>query len=138
MSQFTLSGKDPEGLFPCILGHEAAGVVECVGEGVVTCIVGDVVIPCYQAECFKEDRKAKTCVTCTGYDGGKTNLCGKIREFTGKGIMKADGKSRFSLPDGTSIYHYMGTSTFSEYTVLHQESVAVVGSALSPDKVRND
>lgn len=125
--EFTRSGEDPEGLFPCILGHEAIGVVESVGEGVTVCAVGDTVIPCYQAECFSEDRQCGTCITCSGYEAGKTNLCGKIRSFTGRGVMKADGQSRFTLKaDGSVIYHFMGTSTFSEYTVVHQESVAVV------------
>eukprot|EP00922_Rhytidocystis_sp_ex-Travisia-forbesii_P032805 GHVS01048810.1.p1 GENE.GHVS01048810.1~~GHVS01048810.1.p1 ORF type:complete len:287 (+),score=36.08 GHVS01048810.1:802-1662(+) len=133
--EFTLSGQDPEGLFPCVLGHEASGVVESVGEGVRTCRPGDVVVPCYQAECFPEDREAKRCPTCPGYGCGKTNLCGKIREYTGKGVMKADGKSRFSLLDGTPIFHFMGTSTFSEYTVLHEESVAVVTRRVDSEKI---
>eukprot|EP00922_Rhytidocystis_sp_ex-Travisia-forbesii_P032796 GHVS01048801.1.p1 GENE.GHVS01048801.1~~GHVS01048801.1.p1 ORF type:complete len:386 (+),score=42.48 GHVS01048801.1:691-1848(+) len=133
--EFTLSGQDPEGLFPCILGHEAAGVVEAVGEGVRSCKPGDVVVPCYQAECFPEDIESNTCPTCSGYGCGKTNLCGKIREYTGKGVMKADGKSRFSLLDGTPIFHFMGTSTFSEYTVLHEESVAVVNRPVDPEKI---
>jgi len=134
--EFTLSGDDPEGLFPCILGHEAAGIVESVGEGVTTCKPGDHVIPCYQAECFPSDREKNTCPTCRGYSLGKTNLCGKVRAFTGKGIMRADGKPRFTLKaDGTPIYHFMGTSTFAEYTVLHEESVAVVRNDAPLDKV---
>merc|ERR1719273_769106 len=114
---FTLSGEDPEGLFPAILGHEASGIVESVGEGVTTVKPGDHVIPCYQAECFESDRAANTCVTCRGYKQNKTNLCGKIRSFTGNGIMASDGKPRFKH-NGQDIYHFMGTSTFSEYTVL--------------------
>jgi len=130
---YTLGGLDPEGLFPCILGHEAAGIVESVGPEVRTCQVGDHVIPCYQAECFPEDRKAKCCGQCTGYDCGKTNLCGKIRAYTGKGIM-AQGGSRFTCK-GQTIYHFMGTSTFSQYTVVHQESVAVINKSAPLDKV---
>eukprot|EP01084_Bolivina_argentea_P128015 226354_1 len=87
---FTLSGEDPEGLFPAILGHEAAGIVESVGDGVTTVKPGDHVIPCYQAECFESDRKANTCPTCKGYIAKKTNLCGKIRAFTGNGLMAND------------------------------------------------
>ncbi|CAI0549317.1 unnamed protein product [Linum tenue] len=98
---YTWSGKDPEGLFPCILGHEAAGIVESVGEGVTEVQPGDHVIPCYQAEC-------KECKFCKS---GKTNLCGKVRSAT-------DRKSRFSV-NGKPIYHFMGTSTFSQYTVVH-------------------
>jgi S-(hydroxymethyl)glutathione dehydrogenase/alcohol dehydrogenase len=132
--QFTLSGQDPEGLFPCILGHEAAGIVESVGSDVRNLLPGDHVIPCYQAECFPEDRVAHKCVTCDGYDKGKTNLCGKVREFTGKGVMKYDGKSRFTY-QGKEIFHFMGTSTFSQYTVLHQESVAKIDRNAPLDKV---
>lgn len=131
---FTLSGEDPEGLFPAILGHEAAGIVESVGEGVSSVQPGDHVIPCYQAECFPKDRSASTCPTCSGYERNKTNLCGKIRAFTGNGIMASDGKPRFSY-QGQDIYHFMGTSTFSEYTVLHEESVAVIDKAAPLDKV---
>eukprot|EP00920_Eleutheroschizon_duboscqi_P042048 GHVT01100748.1.p1 GENE.GHVT01100748.1~~GHVT01100748.1.p1 ORF type:complete len:377 (-),score=55.09 GHVT01100748.1:1402-2532(-) len=133
--EFTLSGADPEGRFPCILGHEAAGIVESVGPGVTTCKPGDHVIPCYQAECFSADRVARRCVTCVGYEKGKTNLCGKIRSFTGRGVMKADASSRFKLLDGTPIFHFMGTSTFSEYTVCHEESVAVIPAEAPLDKV---
>jgi len=131
--QFTLSGEDPEGLFPAILGHEAAGIVESVGDGVTSVSVGDHVIPCYQAECFDDDRSNNTCPTCRGY-GTKTNLCGKIRAYTGKGVMKADGKPRFRY-NGEPIYHFMGTSTFSQYTVLHEESVAKISKDAPLDKV---
>jgi len=130
---YTLGGLDPEGLFPCILGHEAAGVVESVGPNVRSCQVGDHVIPCYQAECFPEDRKNNCCQQCPGYDCGKTNLCGKIRAYTGKGIM-AQGGSRFTCK-GKTIYHFMGTSTFSQYTVVHQESVAVINKLAPLHKV---
>lgn len=121
---FTLSGKDPEGLFPCILGHEAAGVVESVGPGVTHVTPGDHVIPCYQAECGE----CKFCLS------GKTNLCGKVRPATGKGVMLADGKPRFSV-NGKPLYHFMGTSTFSEYTVVHDVSVAKVNPSAPLDKI---
>lgn len=121
---YTLDGHDPEGLFPCILGHEAAGIVESVGEGVTEVKAGDHVIPCYQAEC----RECKFCLS------GKTNLCGKVRSATGVGVMLSDRKSRFSK-DGKVIYHFMGTSTFSEYTVVHAVSVAKVNPAAPLDKI---
>ncbi|GBG61419.1 hypothetical protein CBR_g20450 [Chara braunii] len=121
---YTLSGQDPEGLFPCILGHEAAGVVESVGEGVTDLQPGDHVIPCYQAEC----RECKFCLS------GKTNLCGKVRVATGAGVMLTDRKSRFSIR-GQPIYHFMGTSTFSEYTVVHDVSVAKIHPDAPLDKV---
>ncbi|KAL5996831.1 hypothetical protein ACLOJK_007753, partial [Asimina triloba] len=121
---YTWSGKDPEGLFPCILGHEAAGIVESVGEGVTEVQPGDHVIPCYQAEC----RECKFCKS------GKTNLCGKVRGATGVGVMMNDRKSRFSVK-GTSIYHFMGTSTFSEYTVVHDVSVAKIDPQAPLEKV---
>jgi len=111
---FTLSGDDPEGIFPCILGHEGGGIVESIGEGVSSVKVGDHVIPLYTPECGE-------CKFCTS---GKTNLCQKIRETQGKGLMP-DGTTRFSK-DGQPIYHYMGTSTFSEYTVLPEISLAKV------------
>ncbi|KZN30262.1 S-(hydroxymethyl)glutathione dehydrogenase/class III alcohol dehydrogenase [Pseudoalteromonas luteoviolacea] len=111
---FTLSGDDPEGVFPAILGHEGAGIVEAVGEGVTGLEVGDHVIPLYTPECGE-------CKFCTS---GKTNLCQKIRETQGKGLMP-DGTTRF-YKDGEPIYHYMGTSTFSEYTVLPEISLAKV------------
>ncbi|GAA5524916.1 S-(hydroxymethyl)glutathione dehydrogenase [Microbulbifer aestuariivivens] len=111
---FTLSGEDPEGIFPAILGHEGGGIVESVGEGVTSVQVGDHVIPLYTPECGE----------CKFCKSGKTNLCQKIRETQGKGLMP-DGTTRFSI-DGKPIYHYMGTSTFSEYTVLPEISVAKV------------
>ncbi|KAF8388308.1 hypothetical protein HHK36_026974 [Tetracentron sinense] len=116
--------QDPEGLFPCILGHEAAGIVESVGEGVTEVQPGDHVIPCYQAEC----RECKFCKS------GKTNLCGKVRAATGVGVMMSDRKSRFSI-NGTPIYHFMGTSTFSQYTVVHDVSVAKIDPKAPLEKV---
>ncbi|CAG9460961.1 unnamed protein product [Pedinophyceae sp. YPF-701] len=113
---FTLSGEDPEGKFPCILGHEAAGVVESVGEGVTSVKPGDQVIPCYQAFCGE----------CKFCKSGKTNLCQAVRQWTGNGIMKADEGVRFTELDGTPIYHFMGTSTFAEFTVVHEVSVAKI------------
>eukprot|EP00916_Digyalum_oweni_P023950 GHVL01039652.1.p1 GENE.GHVL01039652.1~~GHVL01039652.1.p1 ORF type:complete len:358 (+),score=63.38 GHVL01039652.1:195-1268(+) len=116
---FTLSGQDPEGLFPCILGHEAAGIVESIGEGVTDVCVGDTVIPCYQAFCGE-------CKFCRSK---KTNLCGSIRAWTGRGVMRSDNKSRFRLAsDKSVIFHFMGTSTFSEFTVVHAVSVAKINS----------
>ena len=114
---FTLSGDDPEGVFPAILGHEGGGIVEQVGEGVTSVAVGDHVIPLYTPECGE-------CKFCRS---GKTNLCQKIRETQGRGLMP-DGTTRF-YQDGQPIYHYMGCSTFSEYTVLPEISLAKV----SPD-----
>ncbi|KAK9286881.1 hypothetical protein L1049_015287 [Liquidambar formosana] len=120
----SVDGLDPEGLFLCILGHEAAGIVESVGEGVTEVQSGDHVIPYYQAEC----RECKFCKS------GKTNLCGKIRAATGVGIMMNDRKSRFSV-NGKPIYHFMGTSTFSQYTVVHDVSVAKIDPKAPLDKV---
>ena len=111
---FTLSGDDPEGIFPAILGHEGGGIVESIGEGVTSVEVGDHVIPLYTPECGE----CKFCLS------GKTNLCQKIRETQGKGLMP-DGTTRFSI-NGQPIFHYMGTSTFSEYTVLPEISLAKV------------
>jgi S-(hydroxymethyl)glutathione dehydrogenase/alcohol dehydrogenase len=111
---FTLSGDDPEGIFPAILGHEGGGIVESIGEGVTSVEVGDHVIPLYTPECGE----CKFCLS------GKTNLCQKIRETQGKGLMP-DGTTRFSIK-GQPIFHYMGTSTFSEYTVLPEISLAKV------------
>lgn len=94
------------------------------------------VIPCYQAECFPEDQASDHCPRCRGYRVGKTNLCGKIRPYTGAGVMKSDGESRFTAAsDGTKLWHYMGTSTFSQFTVLHGESVAKVRKDAPLDKV---
>ncbi|PKF62465.1 S-(hydroxymethyl)glutathione dehydrogenase/class III alcohol dehydrogenase [Psychromonas sp. psych-6C06] len=111
---FTLSGEDPEGVFPTILGHEGGGIVEQVGEGVSSVAVGDHVIPLYTAECGE----------CKFCKSGKTNLCSAVRETQGKGLMP-DGTTRF-YKDGLPIYHYMGCSTFSEYTVLPEISLAKV------------
>ncbi|WP_152208128.1 S-(hydroxymethyl)glutathione dehydrogenase/class III alcohol dehydrogenase [Marinobacter changyiensis] len=120
---FTLSGADPEGIFPAILGHEGGGIVEAVGEGVTSVEVGDHVIPLYTAECGK-------CKFCTS---GKTNLCSAVRATQGKGVMP-DGTSRFSYK-GEPIYHYMGCSTFSEYTVLPEVSLAKIPKEAPLDKV---
>lgn len=120
---FTLSGADPEGIFPSILGHEGGGIVEMVGEGVTSVEVGDHVIPLYTPECGK----CKFCLS------GKTNLCQQIRETQGKGLMP-DGTTRF-YKDGKPIYHYMGCSTFSEYTVLPEISLAKVNPKAPLDEV---
>ena len=120
---FTLSGDDPEGIFPVILGHEGGGIVEAVGEGVTSLEVGDHVIPLYTAEC-------RTCKFCTS---GKTNLCQAVRATQGKGVMP-DGTSRFSY-NGQPIYHYMGTSTFSEYTVVAEVSLAKVSKDAPLEKI---
>ena len=120
---FTLSGDDPEGVFPSILGHEGGGIVEMVGEGVTSVEVGDHVIPLYTAECGE----------CKFCKSGKTNLCQAVRETQGKGLMP-DGTSRFSI-DGEPIYHYMGCSTFSEYTVLPEISLAKVNKNAPLDEV---
>nr|WP_205965499.1 S-(hydroxymethyl)glutathione dehydrogenase/class III alcohol dehydrogenase [Pseudorhodobacter turbinis] len=111
---FTLSGDDPEGIFPVVLGHEGGGIVESIGEGVTSVAVGDHVIPLYTPECGE----------CKFCKSGKTNLCQKIRETQGKGLMP-DGTTRF-FKDGKPIFHYMGCSTFSEYTVLPEISLAKV------------
>jgi S-(hydroxymethyl)glutathione dehydrogenase/alcohol dehydrogenase len=111
---YTLSGADPEGLFPAVLGHEGAGIVVDVGPGVKTLVKGDHVIPLYVPEC-------RECSYCTS---GKTNLCQAIRETQGRGMMP-DGSSRFSRA-GESILHYMGTSTFSQYTVVPEIALAKI------------
>ena len=120
---FTLSGADPEGLFPSILGHEGGGIVEEVGPGVTSVKPGDHVIPLYTPECGQ----------CSYCISGKTNLCQAIRVTQGQGLMP-DGGSRFSL-NGKPIFHYMGTSTFSEYTVMPEISVAKINPAAPLDKV---
>jgi S-(hydroxymethyl)glutathione dehydrogenase/alcohol dehydrogenase len=120
---FTLSGADPEGIFPAILGHEGGGIVEAVGAGVTSVAVGDHVIPLYTPECGQ-------CKFCRS---GKTNLCQAIRATQGKGLMP-DGTSRFSH-NGKPIFHYMGTSTFSEYTVLPEISVARISKEAPLEKV---
>lgn len=120
---FTLSGDDPEGVFPAILGHEGGGIVEEVGEGVTSLTPGDHVIPLYIPEC-------KSCKFCLS---GKTNLCQRVRSTQGKGLMP-DGTSRFSYK-GKPIYHYMGTSTFAEKTVVPEISLAKVNPKAPLDKI---
>lgn len=120
---YTLSGKDPEGLFPTILGHEGAGVVVEVGAGVTSVKPGDHVIPLYTPEC----RQCEYCLS------RKTNLCQAIRSTQGRGLMP-DGTSRFSL-DGKKLHHYMGTSTFANYTVLPEIAVAKIREDAPFDKV---
>ncbi len=120
---FTLSGDDPEGAFPAILGHEGAGIVREVGAGVTSVAVGDHVIPLYTPEC----RECDYCLH------PKTNLCQKIRGTQGQGLMP-DGTSRFSL-NGKPILHYMGCSTFSNYTVMPEISVAKVRKDAPFDKI---
>jgi S-(hydroxymethyl)glutathione dehydrogenase/alcohol dehydrogenase len=121
--QFTLSGADPEGLFPAILGHEGAGVVVDVGPGVTTLKKGDHVIPLYTPEC----RQCEYCLN------PKTNLCQSIRATQGQGLMP-DGSSRFSL-DGRPVLHYMGTSTFANYTVVPEIALAKIREDAPFDKV---
>jgi len=120
---YTMSGKDPEGLFPVVLGHEGAGVVEEIGAGVTSLEVGDHVIPLYTPEC-------RTCKFCLS---GKTNLCQRIRGTQGKGLMP-DGTSRLSHK-GKKIHHYMGTSTFAERTVVPEISLARIRKDAPLDKV---
>jgi len=121
--EFTLSGADPEGLFPAILGHEGAGVVVDVGPGVSTLKKGDHVIPLYTPEC----RQCEYCLN------PKTNLCQAIRSTQGQGLMP-DGSSRFSL-DGKPVLHYMGTSTFAQYTVVPEIALAKIREDAPFDKV---
>ena len=121
--QFTLSGDDPEGLFPAILGHEGAGIVVDVGPGVTTLKKGDHVIPLYTPEC----RQCEYCLN------PKTNLCQSIRGTQGQGLMP-DGSSRFSL-DGKPVLHYMGTSTFSNFTVVPEIALAKIREDAPFDKV---
>lgn len=120
---FTLSGEDPEGIFPAVLGHEGGAIVEEIGPDVTSVKVGDHVIPLYTPECGE-------CSFCTS---GKTNLCQAIRTTQGQGLMP-DGTSRFSMK-GKTVYHYMGTSTFSEYTVLPEISVAKIRAEAPLEKV---
>tara|TARA_B100001250_G_scaffold335068_1_gene301183 strand:+ start:481 stop:1590 length:1110 start_codon:yes stop_codon:yes gene_type:complete len=120
---YTLSGSDPEGIFPSILGHEGGSVVEEIGSGVSSVSVGDHVIPLYTPEC-------KKCKFCTS---GKTNLCQSIRATQGQGLMP-DGTSRFSS-EGKTVFHYMGTSTFSEYTVIPEIALAKINSEAPLEKV---
>lgn len=120
---FTLSGEDPEGLFPVVLGHEGAGIVVEVGEGVTSVKPGDHVIPLYTAECGE-------CLFCRS---NKTNLCVAVRATQGRGVMP-DGTSRFSY-EGQPLYHYMGCSTFSEYTVVAEVSLAKVNPDANSEHV---
>src|SRR3569623_2282409 len=121
--EFTLSGADPEGLFPAILGHEGAGIVVDVGPGVTSVKKGDHVIPLYTPEC----RECEYCLN------PKTNLCQAIRPTQGRGVMPA-GSSRFSL-NGEKIHHYMGTSTFAQITVLPEIAVAKIREDAPFDKL---
>ena len=120
---YTLSGADPEGLFPSIMGHEGAGVVAETGAGVTSLKAGDHVIPLYIPEC----RNCPACVS------GKTNLCTAIRETQGRGVMP-DGTSRFAI-DGKPVHHYMGTSTFAQYTVVPEIALAKIREDAPFDKV---
>jgi len=122
---YTLDGHDPEGLFPCVLGHEAAAVVESVGDGVTSVRTGDVVIPCYTPECKKQ-----SCIFCASH---KTNLCPAIRATQGQGLMP-DGTSRLSK-DGKQIFHFMGCSTFAEYAVIAEISAAKINRGADLDKM---
>src|SRR5512133_820725 len=121
--EYTLSGADPEGIFPAILGHEGAGIVVDVGSGVTSLKKGDHVIPLYTPEC----RECEYCLS------RKTNLCQKIRITQGRGLMP-DGTSRFKC-DGAEVFHYMGTSTFSNYIVVPEISLAKIREDAPFDKV---
>ena len=114
---YTLSGKDPEGIFPAIMGHEGGAIVVEVGKRITTVKPGDYVIPLYIPECGE----------CKFCKSGRTNLCGAIRATQGKGLMP-DGSSRFSI-NRKPIFHYMGTSTFSEYTIVPEIAVAKISSS---------
>src|SRR6478609_9968582 len=120
---YTLDGLDSEGIFPSILGHEGAGIVVEVGEGVTSVKAGDHVIPLYTAECGE-------CLFCKS---GRTNLCVAVRATQGKGVMP-DGTSRFSY-QGKPLFHYMGCSTFSEYTVVAEVSLAKISPDANPEQV---
>jgi len=122
---YTLDGHDPEGLFPCILGHEAGCIVESVGPGVTSVKPGDHIIPCYTPQCA-----LPSCVFC---QSPKTNLCPAIRGTQGKGVMP-DGTSRFKDKDGKDIYHFMGCSTMCEYTVIAEISCAKISKAMALEK----
>jgi S-(hydroxymethyl)glutathione dehydrogenase/alcohol dehydrogenase len=122
---YTLDGDDPEGLFPSILGHEAGCIVESVGEGVTSVKPGDHVIPCYTPQCAQPD-----CIFC---QSSRTNLCPKIRSTQGQGVMP-DGTTRFHDKDGKDIFHFMGCSTMSEYTVLAEISCAKISKDIALDK----
>jgi S-(hydroxymethyl)glutathione dehydrogenase/alcohol dehydrogenase len=121
--EYTRSGKDSEGVFPVILGHEGGGIVESVGEGVTHVKPGDHVIPLYTAEC----RECKFCKS------GKTNLCGRVRATQGRGVMP-DGTTRFRCK-GKDIFHFMGTSTFSQYTVVSEFSIVAIDEKAPLEKV---
>jgi len=123
---YTLDGCDPEGLFPCILGHEAGCIVESVGEGVTSVQTGDHVIPCYTPQCGE--------VQCIFCQSPKTNLCPKIRSTQGQGVMP-DGTVRFKDSEGKPIYHFMGCSTMAEYTTLAAISCAKIDEKAPLDKV---
>jgi len=120
---YTWEGSDPEGLFPCVLGHEAVGVVESVGPAVTSVVPGDYVVPCYTPQCAKT-----SCIFCMS---PKTNLCPAIRATQGKGVMP-DGTSRISV-GGKQLYHFMGCSTFAEYAVIAEISAAKINPLARPD-----
>ena len=122
--EFTRSGDDPEGIFPAILGHEGAGIVIEIGEGVTSLEVGDHVIPLYTPEC----RECEYCLN------PKTNLCQKVRSTQGQGLLP-DGSTRFSMLDGTPIHHYMGCSTFANHTVVPEIALAKVRKDAPFDKI---